>query len=176
VAAAEARAATVDVKSDLPFDAMVGILHYPLLAGAGGERFSSETAASVQKRMTDLQDSIIDGKWQDLVPACKAAFPATAMEKVSLPADRFEAQLGCYELGDFVRSALEEKGGYDKELRAYRDLGQRLDPVLGVGMRARAGSTASAQSNERQEALAAIVKAGPPSAVMRECIAKFGGR
>ena len=174
VAAAEARAGTVDVKAALPFDAMVRILHYPLLAGSAGERFSSETATAVQRRMTELQDPIIDGKWQELVPACKAAFPATSVEAVSLPADRFEAQLGCYELGDFVRSALDDNVDYDEDIRPYRDLAQRLDPLLGVAMQARAGATASAQREERDEALAAITKLGPPVAVMRECIAKFG--
>lgn len=175
VAAAEARAATVDVQADLPFDAMLRILHYPLLAGSTGEHFSREAAASVQQRMTDLQDGIIDGKWQPLVAECKAAFPATAVETVKLPADRFKAQLGCYELGDFIRSALDEKGDYDKHLQAYRDLGQRLDTALSVAMPARAGSTAGAQQEERTKALAAMVKLGPPAAVMRECVAKFGG-
>ena len=176
VAAAEARAATVDVKADLPFDAMLRILHYPLLAGSTGESFSSEAAASVQRRMTDLQDGIIDGKWQPLVAECKTAFPATAVETAKLPADRFEAQLGCYELGDFIRSALDKQGEYDKDLQAYRDLGQKLDTALSVAMPARAGSTAEAQQEERTKALAAMAKLGPPAAVMRECVAKFGGK
>jgi hypothetical protein len=176
VAAAEARAATVDVKADLPFDAMLRILHYTLLAGSTGDHFSSEAAASVQQRMTDLQDGIINGKWQPLVTECKAAFPATAVEAVKLPSDRFEAQLGCYELGDFIRSALDKQGGYDKDLQAYRDLGQKLDTTLSVAMPARAGSTAGAQQEERTKALAAMAKLGPPAAVMRECVAKFGGK
>ena len=176
VAAAEARAATVDVKADLPFDAMLHILHYTLLAGSTGDHFSSEAAASVQQRMTDLQDGIIEGKWQPLVAECKAAFPATAMETVKLPSDRFEAQLGCYELGDFIRSALDKQGGYDKDLQAYRDLGQKLDTTLSVAMPARAGSTAGGQQEERTKALAAMAKLGPPAAVMRECVAKFGGK
>jgi hypothetical protein len=160
VAAAEARAATVDVQSDLPFEAMVRILHYPLLAGSTGERFSSEAAASVQRRMTDLQDGIIDGKWQPLVAECKAAFPATAVETVKLPA---------------IRSALDKQGEYDKDLQAYRDLGQKLDTALSLAMPARAGSTAAAQQEERTKALSAMAKLGPPAAVMRECVAKFGG-
>ena len=176
VAAAEARAATVDVKADLPFEGMLRILHYTLLAGSTGEHFSSEAAASVQQRMTDLQDGIIDGKWQPLGAECKAAFPATAVEAVKLPADRFEAQLGCYELGDFIRSALDKQGGYDNDLQAYRDLGQKLDATLSVAMPARTGSTAGAQQEERTKALATMAKLGPPAAVMRECVARFGGK
>jgi hypothetical protein len=94
VAAAEARSKTVDIKSDLPFDAMGGILHYTLLAGSDGGRYSPDVAASVQKRMADLQGKITGGKWQDLVPACREAFPATAITDVELPKDRFVAQLG----------------------------------------------------------------------------------
>ena len=174
VAAAEARAATIDVKADLPFDAMERILHYPLLAGSTGKSFSSEAAASVQKRMTDLQDGIIEGKWQSLVAECKSAFPATAASSVTLPADRFDAQLGCYELGDFIRSALDEQGKYDKDLQAYRDLDQRLDTALSVSMPSRVGATAAAQQEERTKAVARMAKLGPPAAVMKECVARFG--
>ena len=47
--------------------------------------------------MTELQERISEGKWQDLIPACRAAFPATTMKQVELPVDRFNAQLGCDE-------------------------------------------------------------------------------
>ena len=46
VAAAEARAASKDIKAPLPFDAMGRVLHYPLLAGATGESFSSDNATA----------------------------------------------------------------------------------------------------------------------------------
>ena len=174
VAAAQARAATSDVKADLPFDATVGILHYPLLAGSTGEEFSGEAASNVQRRMTELQDSIIEGKWQPLVPACRAKFPETAVETPKLPADRFKAQLACYQLADFIRPSLDESGDYDEDLRPYRDLGQQLDPSLGAAMQARTGSTATAQRAERDKALATAAHLGQPAAVMRECIADFG--
>ena len=174
VAAAQARAATSDIKADLPFDATVGILHYPLLAGSTGDEFSGEAAASVQRRMTELQDSVIEGKWQPLVAACKAKFPETAVESPKLPAGRFEAQLACYQLADLIRTALDERGDYDEDLRPYRDLGQQLDTSLGAAMQARAGSTATAQREERDKALATATHLGPPAAVMRECIANFG--
>lgn len=174
VAAAEARAGTADIKAPLSFASMQRILHYPLLAGSTGDSFVPESASAVQKKMTELQDRIIAGKWQDLVPACKAAFPATAITKAELPADRFEAQLGCYELADFIRSALEKGGEYDNELSSYHALSMKLDPALGAGMRSRGGTDFKSQENERHKALAKIAKAGPPTDVMRQCIARFG--
>ena len=174
VGAAEARAGTSDVKAPLSFESMERILHYPLLAGSAGDSFSTETASAVQKKMTELQGRIIAGKWQELVPACKAAFPATALRKVELPADRFQAQLGCYELADFIRTALEEGGEYDNELAPYHALRMKLDPVVGAGMRQRGGADLKAQQDQRHKALAKIVKAGPPTEVMRQCIARFG--
>jgi hypothetical protein len=174
VAAAEARAGTTDVKAPLPFASMETILHYPLLAGSAGDSFSADTASAVQSKMTELQERIIAGKWQDLVPACKAAFPATAMTKVELSADRFQAQLGCYELADFIRSALEKGGEYDNELSSYHALSMKLDTALGPGMRSRGGTDFKAQQNERHKALARIAKAGPPTEVMRQCVVRFG--
>jgi hypothetical protein len=174
VAANAARAATEDIKAPLPFEAIGRVIHYPLLAGSAGESFSSDAATAVQKRMTELQDSIAEGKWKDLVPACQAAFPAAYAEKVTLSADRFEAQLGCDELGDFMRSALEEQGKYDNELRPYRELSDKLDTALGTGLHSRVGADLEAQQNARNKALAAIAKLGPPVAVMRECVGRFG--
>lgn len=174
VAVAEGRLRTADIKAPLPFDAMGRVLHYPLLAGSAGESFSSDAAADVQKRMTDLQDSITEGKWQELIPACRAAFPATAVSDVKLPADRLDAQLGCYALGDFMRSALEEQGKYDNELGVYRQLGYKLDAAVGPSLRARVGSGVEAQHEARGKALVTMAKAGPPVAVMKECLARFG--
>ena len=174
VAAAQARASVADIKAPLPFEAMGRILHYPLLAASEDGSFSTETAAAVQKRMTELQNEVTEGKWQQLAPACRAAYPATAASEVKLPADRFDAQLGCYELGDFVRSALQEEGTYDEDLRAYRDLGEKLDVTIGAGLKARVGGQLGAQKEARAKSLAEIVKTGPPTAVMRQCVERFG--
>lgn len=174
VAADSARLGTRDIHAPLSFDAMGRIIHYPLLAGSTGVSFSRETAAQVQTRMTELQDRISEGKWQELIPACRAAFPATAVEQVKLPVDRFDAQLGCDELGDFLRSALEEQAEYVNELAKYRDLSTKLDATLGTGLRGRAGSDLRAQEEQRRKALSTFAKAGPPVAVMRECLARFG--
>ena len=174
VAANSARAATKDIKADLPFDAIGRVIHYPLLAASAGGSFSSDTGSAVQARMTEIQDSIAEGKWQELAPACSAAFPAASADGVKLPDDRFEAQLGCYELGDFLRAALEEGGKYDNELAEYRPLGQKLDQSLGAGLRGRVGNDLKAQQDARYKALAKIAEAGPPTNVMRECVKRFG--
>lgn len=173
VAAAEGRSAT-DVNAPLSLEAIGRVIHYPMLAGSEGESFSSERATAVQKRMAELQDSVVEGKWQELVPACRAAFPAAAVDEVTLPADRFEAQLGCDELGDFLRSSLEAQDEYMNELGEYRQLSNKLDPVLASGLRSRAGSDTAAHQAERRKALAAMAKLGPPVAVMRACVARFG--
>lgn len=163
VAAASARSKT-DINSPLPLEKIGGVLHYPLLAASSGETYSPDTAAKVQQRMAELQDRVVESKWQELVPACREAFPATAVEEVSLPEGRFEAQLGCDELGDFLRSSLEAQDEYMNELGEYRQLSNRLDPVLAGG----------ADPDRRSKALAAMAKAGPPVAVMRKCLERFG--
>jgi len=174
VAAASARVANPDVNSPLSLDAIGRVLHYPMLAGATGESFSSEAATRVQERMAEIQNRVGESKWQELVPACKAAFPATAVEEVALPTDRFEAQLGCDELGDFLRAALETNKGYGNELSEYRSLSYKLDSPLGSQMRSRFGADRDAQQDERRKALAAMAKAGPPVTVMAQCLERFG--
>ena len=174
IAAQSARLATHDIQAPLPFDSMGQIIHYPLLAGSTGGSFSAGIAAQVKARMTALQDRISEGKWQELIPACQIAFPATAVKQVKLPADRMEAQLGCVELGDFLRSALEEQPEYANELGEYRDLGTKLEAALATELQSRAGSDLGARQEERRKALAAIAQAGPPVTVLRECLARFG--
>ncbi len=173
VTAAAARVAT-EVKAPLSLESIGSVLHYPMLAASAGESFSSDTAAAVQTRMSELQDSIVEGKWQDLIPACHTAFPAAAVEQVTLPTDRFVAQLGCDELGDFLRSSIEAKEEYLKELGEYRQLRRKLEATLAAGLRSRAGSETDAQQEERRKSLATMTKAGPPVAVMRACLARFG--
>jgi hypothetical protein len=145
-----------------------------MLAGSAGGSFSSEVASAVQKRMSELQDSVGEGKWQDLIPACKAAFPATAINQVTLPADRFAAQLGCDELDDFLLSSLEAQQEYLNELGEYRQLANKLEMPVATGLRSRVGADPAARQEERHKALATMAKAGPPVAVMRACLARFG--
>ena len=173
VAAASGRAATA-VNAPLPLEAIGRVLHYPLLAGSTGDSFSSERAAQVQARMSELQDSVVEGKWQDLIPACRSAFPATAVTKVELPADRFEAQLGCDELGDFLRSSLQAQEEYVNELGEYRQLSNKLDTSLETGLGSRVGADRGARQEQRRKALSTMAKAGSPILVMRACLARFG--
>ena len=173
VTAASARAATA-VGAPLSLEAIGKVLHYPMLAGSAGERFSSDIAAAVQTRMSELQDSVGEGKWQDLIPACNAAFPATSIDQVTLPADRFAAQLGCDELGEFLLSSLEAQDEYLNELGEYRQLTNKLETTVAAGLRSRTGSDSDARQDERRQALATMAKAGPPVAVMHACLVRFG--
>ena len=173
VAANNARLNTADVKAPLSFEAIGQVLHYPLLAGSTGETFSTEAATAVQTRMTALQDKIAEGKWQQLIPACQAAFPPAYSKDVTLPADRFDARLGCYALDDFVSSSL-QVGKYENERADLRDLKTKLDAALGTEMRSRVGSNPRSQQEARSKALAKIAQAGSPVAVLNECKARFG--
>ena len=56
------------------------------------------------------------------------------------------------------------------ELGEYRDLADKLEPALTAGLPA----SDSAAKEQRNKALATMAKAGPPVAVMRQCIARFG--
>jgi hypothetical protein len=173
VTAASERAAT-PFEAPLSIESIGRVLHFPMLAASAGGTFSSDTAAQVQAQMTELQDSVIEGKWQDLVPVCKAAFPAAAVDQVSLPSDQFAAQLGCDELSDYLRSSLEAKDEYLGELAEYRQLSTKLEANVAAGLRGRAGSGTEARQDERRKALATMTNAGPPAAVMRACLDRFG--
>lgn len=173
IAANSARVAAPDFQAPLPFDAMGRIVHLPLLAGSAGDSFQPQVAVQVRNRMTELQDGISEGNWKELVPACQAAFPATVVEEVELPADRFEAELSCVELGDFLRSALEKQAEYGNELAEYRAFSIKHEAALAAGLKSRAGPDLRDRIGERRKALAKIAKAGPPVTVMSECLARF---
>ena len=175
VAAIEARAAITDIKAPLPFEAQERVLHYSLLAGAEGESFSLEAANGVTKRLTQLQGEITKGKWKELVPACRAAFPAAQVTDVKLPADSFDAQLQCDELGDFITTALASQDvHYAERLNDYGELARKLDQRLGPGLRSRAGANLEAQQDARRAALAKAAKLGSPAAVMKQCVERYG--
>jgi hypothetical protein len=175
IAAIEARAATADIKAPLPFEAQEHILHFALLAGAEGESFSTETANAVVKRMSELQGEITEGKWQGLVAPCREAFPIAHQKEAKLPDDRFAAQLQCDELGDFLTSALQSQDvHYAARLNEYDEVARKLNLRLGPGLKSRAGSDLKAQQEERRKALAKVAKLGPPSAVMKQCVDRYG--
>lgn len=175
VAAAEARAASADIKQPLSFETQGRILHHALVAASDGGSFSGQKASAVSKRMSELSGEITEGKWQELAPACGAAFPEAGKNEVNIPGSRFDAQLGCDELSEFMMAALKpQRSQYGNELAEYRDLRQRLNNVLGPGLRARAGGDLQAQQEERRKALAAIARLGSPVAIMKQCVERFG--
>ncbi len=175
VAAAEARIGT-DVTAELSFPAQTRIIHHALLAGADGEVFAPDRATAVSRRMAELQEDIVAGKWQALAPACSDAFPAASARSVSLPADRLEAQLGCDELADFTTEALTGQGvAYDRELGELASLNRTLDRTIGPALRARAGAEIDAQQAMRGRALAGIAEAGPLAGILTECRRRFDG-
>lgn len=172
--AAEARSAT-DIQKPLPFEAQLRILDHALIAGSSGDSFSPEAATQVSRRMSELQGGITEGKWQDLKAPCDAAYPQLAKADVALPADRFQAQLGCDSLADFVLTALEkQESDYVNALAEYRALRARLNVALGPGMQRRAGTDIEKQQAERRKALARVVKLGPTEPVMKQCLARYG--
>jgi hypothetical protein len=175
VAAAEARSATADINQPLTLQAQGHIFHYALLAAADGGRFSAETAGAVSKRMDALQADVTSGKWQDLEPACRAAFPATATTgAVELPKDRLDAELGCSELAQFTATALEADTHYAKQVAQYRQLRAKLSDRMGPALRARVGASLTAQRAAGDKALAGIAQLGSPVAVLDQCLKTFG--
>ena len=175
VAAAEARTGT-DVTAELSFQAQTRIIHHALLAGADAAGFAAERATAVSRRMAELQEDIVAGKWQELIPACRDAFPVVTATAVSLPADRLEAQLGCDELADFATEALAGEGSaYRRELGELAALNRVIDRTAGSALRQRAGTVLEKQQALRGRALADIADAGPLSGVLAECRRRFDG-
>ena len=174
VAAAAARTAVTDVQAPLPLAAQGKIFHYALIAASDRGEFRAETANRVNQRMRELEAGITGGKWQDLVPACDSAFPATGKADVALPDGRFEAQIACEELAEFASVALEgSERDFGNELAAYRRMRTELNDAIGPGLRAKAGSSTEAQSKERDRALAAAASLGSPIPVLDKCRERF---
>jgi hypothetical protein len=174
VTAAAARA-TADVADALPLEAQGRILHHALLAASEGGEFSSETANAVSRRMNELQEEVTQGRWQALAPACAEAFPVADRTAVALPEGRFEAQIACHELSDFLGTALlQQEIHYGNELAAWSRLRRELGDAMAPGLRSRAGRAVAAQQRERRRALAGAAQLGSPAAVMAACTERFG--
>lgn len=175
VATISARAAIRDIKAPLPLEAQEKVLHYALLAGSTGDEFASETTSAVLKRMPELEGKISEGKWQELAPPCMEAFPQAQITEAKLPANQTSARLQCDELADFIVRALQRQGkAYAERLNQYEEVNRKLNATLGPGLRARAGSNLKAQQEERRKALAAAAKLGSPSALMNQCVERYG--
>jgi hypothetical protein len=177
VAAADARLKVADVKAPLPLEAQGRILHYALLAASEGGEFDAESANAVSRRMSAIQEQVTGGKWQALAPACDAAYPETRQREVKLPAERFEAQVDCVELANFLDTALaNQEVNYGNELAAWNRLRREVNDAMSAGLRAREGTSLAAQQRLRRKALAQTARLGPPVAVMAQCEKRFGSQ
>jgi hypothetical protein len=175
VAAAQARIATADIKAPLALEAQGRILHYAMIAAAQGERFDAEIASNVSKRMSQLEADLTGRKWQQLIPACRAAFPAAERTDIALPTGRTDALLQCDEVAGFLLDALaRQNADHPNQLADYRQLKQKLDGEIVAGLRARAGTSPAAQQKEKRNALAAATRLGSPVPLLDRCTKRFG--
>jgi hypothetical protein len=178
VAAAAARAGVADIKAPLPFEQQGRIMHYAMLAASEGKAFDTSRAAAVVKRMPELEGGITGGKWETLVQPCAEAYPATqATGPVTLPADPLQAETSCYALATFLARALGAQDvAYGDRLTEYGSMNRALDPKIGAALARRGIDSKSERAAEmRAEALAKVVKLGPPMTVMARCLEKYKG-
>lgn len=174
IAAAQARQARgVDAK--LTLEQQGHILHYALLAGAEGGTFDKGRSAAVVNAMPRLGESVTNGKWEPLVNDCATAYPPTRpVENVALPADPLTVQAGCHDLADFITTALRAReNDFIDRMRAYDAMQRKLDQRMGATLKAHGLNQAKA-NDARAKALAAVVVLGPPTAVLDQCVTKFG--
>lgn len=174
VAAAQARKASADVEAKLSLEAQGRILHPALLTGSEGGAFDRTRAAQVVNAMPALGDKVTEGKWEPLVAACAAAFPATAAAgPVELPRERFAAEAGCHDLADYFTTALRaSEADYAERIRAYDAMERRLDERMGASLNAR-GLTGAPALAARAKATAGLIALGPPVAVLDRCVERF---
>jgi hypothetical protein len=175
VATADARRASANVEAKLTLEQQGRILHYALLAAADGGGFDQDRSAAVIKAMPSLGDKVTTGKWEPLIAACEAAYPATkASGAVTLPADTFTAQAGCHDLADFVTSALRtQEADYIDRIRPYDAMERKLDDRMGSKLQQRGLSQAQG-AEARDKAMAEMIRLGSPIAVLEACEKRFG--
>lgn len=176
VAAAAARAGTTNIAAPLPFDQQGKIMQYAMLTASEGDAFDSARAAAVVNRMPELEGAITGGKWQTLQQPCAEAYPQTqATGPVTLPSDGLQAQTGCYALSMFLIKALgSQDAAYGDRLAEYGGMNRELDPKIGSALARRGIDSKSDRASEmRAQALASVVKLGPPMTVMASCVEKF---
>jgi len=174
VAAATEREAA-GVKGDLSAEAQGRIFHYPLLAASEGTAFDDTKANAVFKRMPQLFDTVVTGKWQTLRPACASAYPATQVAQPALPKRPLDAMLQCYVMVEFMRKALGNQGAaYTEAVTTYGVLATKIDGKVSPAL-ARIGiKGGDALRDRRARALAAAAKLGQPPAVIDACEKKYG--
>lgn len=174
VAAADARRAS-GVDGKLTIEQQGHILHYALLAGAEGGTFDKGRSAAVVNAMPALGEKITNRKWEPLIGECGDAYPiAKPVDSIALPSDVLTAQAGCHDLADFVTTALRaQENNFPDRMRAYDSMERAVDSKMGATLRARGLDQAKA-NDARAKALAAVVTLGPPTAVLDQCVKRFG--
>lgn len=176
VGAIAARTAAPSAKGGLAFAAQAHIIHYAMLAASEGKAFSSDTASAVVKRMSEVEAPISAGKWQELQAPCDEAYPQAAKtDGIELPAAKFDAQLGCYAMADFLgRSVQSSDPESGNRMNDFNDLRRKLDAPIGNGLKARGASSYQKTQVEKDEALARMTKIGSPASVMKLCTERYG--
>lgn len=174
VAAADARKGS-DIRAKLGFEDQSRILQYALIEGAASGSFDKTRAATVANAMPALGDQVTAGEWEALKPACAEAYPATARTTAApLPKDRLVAQLGCDGLARFMTSALrQDEANYIDRIRALDNMQRTIDESIGPGLAAR-GISPERSIAVADEAIAQLVRLGPPHLVLDQCVATFG--
>ena len=175
VSAADSRAKAPEAKGDLDFDAQTRIIHYAMIAGSEGNGFSAKRASAVVNRMGEVEADITNGKWQDLVAPCDQAYPVVKkIDGIELPKGRFDAELGCYSMGDFlVKTVTTTDPRAQESFAAFQKMKRRLDGPIGSALKARgAGSYVKTQAL-KEAALVQMTKLGAPAEVMKICTSRF---
>lgn len=176
VSAADARQQNPNARGDLDFDAQTRIIHYAMLAGIDGDGFSTKTASAVVSRMSEVEANITNGKWQDLVAPCDEAFPEVRKTSgVALPEARFDAQLGCYAMADFlVKTVTTTDPKAQERFAAFQQMKRNLDGSIGKTIKARGAGDYEKTLDLKQGALVKMTRLGAPAEVMKMCTARFG--
>jgi hypothetical protein len=175
VSAAASRASAPTVAGGLGFDQQTQIIHYAMLAGTDDQGLSTKRTAAVVARMNDLQPRITDGKWQKLAAPCDSAYPEVKKTSgIALPASKFDAELGCYAMGDFLTRAVQTTDSKGEErLAIYNKLHRDLDGPIGAGLKARGASMVAKTQALKDVALGRMTRLGAPSQVMKICTDRF---
>lgn len=175
VSAASARADAPDVKGDLDFEAQTRILHYAMLAASADDHFSAKKASEVVGRMGEVEKGVTDGKWQALVRPCDEAYPEVRKtEGIELPKGQFDAELGCYSLGDFlVKTVTTNDPKAQAQLADLMKMRRDLDSSVGRQLKARGASDYERTLELKQAALGRMSRLGAPAETVRLCRSRF---
>jgi hypothetical protein len=175
VSAASSRAASPNVKGDLGFDAQTRILHYAMLEASEGGAFSAKKASEVVSRMGEVEKKVTDGKWQQLAASCDEAYPAVKKTTgIELPKAKFDAELGCYSLGDFlVKTVTTSDPAAQARLAELMQMRRDLDGPIGSGLKARGATDYEHTLEMKQGALGKIIKLGAPAETLKICTGRF---